>query len=64
MHRSPIAALRREKLKYAHRNRRGTPTIRENRGQLADHIAAIQPEPVPKPTGERLPSPAKAVGVL
>jgi hypothetical protein len=51
---NPVAALRREELKYAHLNQRETPAIRENRRQLAKHIAVIEPEPVPEPTGERL----------
>jgi hypothetical protein len=51
---NPVAARQREELKYAHLSRRETPAIRENRRQLAEHIASIKPEPVPEPTGERL----------
>ena len=51
---NPVAALRREGLKYAYRSRRDTPTIRANRKLLADHIAAIEPEPVADSAGQRL----------
>jgi hypothetical protein len=51
---NPINALRREELKYAHRSRRDTPAIRAGRDLLAEHIAAIEPEPVSKPTGQPL----------
>jgi hypothetical protein len=51
---NPVAALRREELKYAHRSRRDTPAIRGNRKLFAEHIAAIEPEPVPDNAGERL----------
>jgi hypothetical protein len=51
---NPVAAFRREELKYAYRSRRDTPAIRANRKLFADHIAAIEAEPVPEPAGDRL----------
>ena len=51
---NPVAALRREQLKYAYRNRRDTPAIRADRKLLEDYIATIQPEPVAEPSGDRL----------
>lgn len=51
---NPVAAVRREELKYAYRSRRETPAIRENRKLLAEHIAAIEPDPAPQPVGKRL----------
>jgi hypothetical protein len=51
---NPVAALRREELKYAYRSRRDTRAVRANRKLFADHIAAIEPEPMAEPAGERL----------
>jgi|688.fasta_scaffold1900101_1 hypothetical protein len=51
---NPVAALRREELKYAYRSRRDTPAIRANRKLFEDQIAAIEPEPVADSAGQRL----------
>ena len=53
---NPIAALRREELKYAHLSRRDSEIRRVNREALSEHIAEIQAavQPVPRSTGPRL----------
>jgi hypothetical protein len=53
---NPIAALRREELKYAHLSRRDSEIRRANREALSKHIAEIQDavQPVHPSTGSKL----------
>jgi len=53
---NPIAALRREELKYAHLSRRDSAIRRANREALSEHIAEIQDvvQPISPSAGMRL----------
>ena len=49
-----LSAVEREELKYAHLARRQTDSARRNRAHFEAYAAAIEPDPVDRPTGPRL----------